>query len=53
MLVGGSSVVLFVGNPWAKLIMGAGLLSVIVWLLRIPTSQTQASKPSNVGFSER
>ena len=38
-LVGGSSVVLFVGNPCAKLMMGAGLLTVIVWLLRIPTSQ--------------
>jgi hypothetical protein len=39
-LVGGSSVVLFVGNPWAKLIMGTGLLAVIVWLLRIPSSDS-------------
>lgn len=36
-LVGGSSVLLFVGNPWAKLVMGAGLLTVIGWLLSIPT----------------
>ncbi len=36
-LVGGSSLVFFVDNPWAKLIMGVGLLSVIGWLLRIPT----------------
>ena len=39
-LVGGSSVALFVGNPWAKLIMGTGLLTIIVWLFRIPTRQT-------------
>ncbi len=38
MLVGGSSVVLFVGNPWAKLIMATGLLAVIAWLMRIPSS---------------
>ena len=36
-LVGGSSVVLFVGDPWARLVMGAGLLAVIVWLLSLPT----------------
>jgi uncharacterized membrane protein YbaN (DUF454 family) len=37
-LVGGSSVVLFVGDPWAKLIMGSGLLAVTVWLLSLPTT---------------
>ena len=37
-LVGGSSVVLFVGNPWAKLIMATGLSTVIIWLWRIPSS---------------
>lgn len=36
-LVGGSSVMLFVKSPWAKLAMGAGLLTIIVWLLSIPT----------------
>jgi uncharacterized membrane protein YbaN (DUF454 family) len=37
-LVGGSSVVLFVGDPWAKLVMGGGLLAVVVWLLSLPTT---------------
>jgi uncharacterized membrane protein YbaN (DUF454 family) len=36
-LVGGSSVVLFVVNPWAELVMGLGLLAIVVWLLSIPT----------------
>jgi uncharacterized membrane protein YbaN (DUF454 family) len=40
-LTGGSSMVFFVGNPWAKLIMGVGLLSVIGWLLRIPTRSSR------------
>ena len=40
-LVGGSSVVLFVGNPWAKVVMGLGLLTVIIWLLSIPSRRSQ------------
>ncbi|UCG88668.1 MAG: YbaN family protein [Gemmatimonadota bacterium] len=47
-LVGGSSIVFFVGNPWAKLIMGVGLLSVIGWLLTIParSSRNDSDRPS-------
>jgi len=41
LLVGGSSIFSFVDNPWAKLIMGVGLLSVIGWLLRIPTRSSR------------
>ena len=37
-LVGGSSVVFFVANPWGKLAVGATLLTLVVWLLRIPTT---------------
>jgi uncharacterized membrane protein YbaN (DUF454 family) len=36
-LVGGSSVVLLVENPWAKLVMVLGLLTIVVWLLSVPT----------------
>ena len=36
-LVGGSSLVFFVGNPWARLVMGTGLTAVIVWLLSLPS----------------
>ena len=42
-LVGGSSIVFFVGSLLARLIMGLGLLIVIVWLLSIPTSTTDSS----------
>ncbi len=44
-LVGGSSVVLFVDDPWAKLLMAGGLLAVIVWLLSLPTT-TGSSRPA-------
>lgn len=37
-LMGGASLVFFVDAPWAKLVMGATLLAVIVWLLRRPTA---------------
>jgi len=37
-LVGGSSVLLFVGGLWAKLVMGGGLVALIVWLLGLPTT---------------
>lgn len=40
-LTGGSSMVFFVGDPRAKLIMGVGLLSVIGWILRIPTRSSR------------
>ncbi len=36
-VVGASSVVFFVGARWAQLVVSAGLLAVIVWLLRLPT----------------
>ena len=42
-LVGGSSIVFFVGNLLAKLIMGLGLLTVIGWLLSIPTSTSDSA----------
>lgn len=38
-LVGGSSLVFFIGNPWAKLGVGATLLVLVVWLLSVPTSE--------------
>ncbi len=38
-LVGGSSLVFFVANPWAKLGVGATLLALVVWLLSVPTSE--------------
>ena len=38
-LVGGSSLVFFVANPWAKLGVGATLLTLVVWLLSVPTSE--------------
>jgi uncharacterized membrane protein YbaN (DUF454 family) len=38
-LVGGSSVILFVENRWVRLAMGAGLLTIILWLLSIPTRE--------------
>jgi uncharacterized membrane protein YbaN (DUF454 family) len=41
-VVGASSVVFFVGNRWAQLAMGAGLLAVIVWLLRLPTGRSKS-----------
>jgi uncharacterized membrane protein YbaN (DUF454 family) len=36
-VIGASSVVFFVDNRWAQLVTSAGLLAVIVWLLRQPT----------------
>ncbi len=36
-LVGGSSLVFFVVSPWAKLVVGAALLTLVVWLLSVPT----------------
>jgi uncharacterized membrane protein YbaN (DUF454 family) len=42
-VVGGSSIVFFVGNLLAKLIMGLGLLAVIAWLLSIPTRREDPS----------
>ena len=41
-VVGGSSVVFFVDNRWAQLTMCAGLLAVIVWLLRLPTGRPKS-----------
>jgi uncharacterized membrane protein YbaN (DUF454 family) len=41
-VVGASSVVFFVGNRWAQLVMVAGLLAVIVWLLRLPTGRSNS-----------
>ncbi len=41
-VVGANSVVFFVGNRWAQLVMGAGLLAVIVGLLRLPTGRPQS-----------
>ena len=37
-LVGGSSVVFFLANPWLQLGVGAVLAGLVGWLLRIPTS---------------
>ena len=41
-VVGVSSVVFFVGNRWAQLVMCAGLLAVIVGLLRLPTARPKS-----------
>ena len=41
-VVGGSSLAVFVGNRWAQLVMGAGLLGVIVGLLRLPTRKPKS-----------
>jgi uncharacterized membrane protein YbaN (DUF454 family) len=38
-LTGGTSLVFFVHPPWAKLVMGATLVAVIVWILRRPTAR--------------
>jgi uncharacterized membrane protein YbaN (DUF454 family) len=38
-ITGGSSLALFVDPPWAKLVMGATLSAVIVWILRRPTAR--------------
>ena len=38
-LVGGSSVVFFLANPWIQGGVTLVLLALIVWLLRIPTSR--------------
>ena len=38
-LVGGSSVLFFVANPWAKLGVGVILIGLIGFLLRLPTSR--------------
>ena len=37
-LVGGGSVVFFVANPWARLGVLAVLLTLIAWLLWVPTT---------------
>ncbi len=41
-VVGASSVVFFAGNRWVQLVMGAGLLAVIVGLLRLPTGRPKS-----------
>jgi uncharacterized membrane protein YbaN (DUF454 family) len=41
-LVGGSSVLFFVANPWAKLGVGVILIVLIGFLLRLPTSGRRA-----------
>lgn len=46
-VVGTSSLVVFVGNRWARLVMGAGLLAVIVWLLRLPSGPTSRAGPTD------
>ena len=38
-LIGGASLVFFVSAWWARLVMGASLLAVIVWLVRRPTAE--------------
>ena len=38
-LVGGSSVLFYLANPWAKLGVGVILISLIVFLLRLPTTR--------------
>jgi uncharacterized membrane protein YbaN (DUF454 family) len=48
-VVGGSSLLFFVDNPWAQGVMGAGLLAVITWLLKLPTGKLEprANRPSS------
>ena len=42
-LVGGSSVLFYVANPWAKLGVGVILIGLIGFLLRLPTSRRSAA----------
>ncbi len=37
-IVGGTSVAFFVPGPWLKLAVGAFLVGLVVWLIRVPTS---------------
>jgi uncharacterized membrane protein YbaN (DUF454 family) len=46
-LVGGSSVLFFVANPWAKLGIGIVLLGLIGFLLSIPTSGRGDASPGS------
>ena len=43
-MVGGSSLIFFVGNPWARLVMGGGLTGVIMWLLTLPTGKPRSHR---------
>jgi uncharacterized membrane protein YbaN (DUF454 family) len=38
--VGGSSIIFFLASPWARLALAATLLALIVWLLRVPTTES-------------
>ncbi len=44
-VVGGSSVVFFVTNPWIQTGVALVLLALIVWLLSIPTSPATRADP--------
>jgi uncharacterized membrane protein YbaN (DUF454 family) len=46
-LVGGSSLVFFVGNTWTQLVMGTGLLAVIIWLLTLPSRPQSRGRSSD------
>jgi hypothetical protein len=41
-IVGGSSVAFSLTSPWARVLVGATLLSSILWILRIPTTRACA-----------
>jgi uncharacterized membrane protein YbaN (DUF454 family) len=45
-IVGGSSVVFFLTNPWVRLLLAATLLTLILWLLRVPTTAAVAATES-------
>jgi uncharacterized membrane protein YbaN (DUF454 family) len=48
-LVGGTSVGFFISNPWLKLGVGAFLVGLVAWLVRLPTSeQSRHSTRSDV-----
>jgi uncharacterized membrane protein YbaN (DUF454 family) len=39
-VVGGSSALFFVSNPWARIVLVLLLIAVAIWILRIPSTQT-------------
>jgi uncharacterized membrane protein YbaN (DUF454 family) len=44
-LVGGSSVMFFVGDPRGKLLLAVTLLIVILWILRVPSTARRRAGP--------
>ena len=43
--VGGASLVFFVVQPWARLVLGTALLAVMVWIARLP-SEPRVNAPA-------